>query len=105
MGTAFCLSLLSPNLPLGANGNVSLTQLLEVGPAEARERRRQARRTIRRTARRTARRVERRHNRYRSLPSNCVIAVIGGVRYWFCNGIYYRQTTDNGQTVYIIVNP
>jgi hypothetical protein len=58
--------------------------------------RRQARRVSRRTARRTTRRVARRHS------------VAGCARhsaYYYCGGVYYRPIVENGQTVYIVVNP
>ena len=59
----------------------------------------------RRTARRTARRVNRRHSHYYSLPKNCTKVFINGQRYFFCGGIYYMETIDNNENVFIIVNP
>jgi hypothetical protein len=82
----------------GAEGG---TPMIVFGPssAEAAPRhqvRRQARRVTRRTARRTTRRVARRHS-----VAGC--ALRSG--YYYCGGVYYRPIVENGQTVYIVVNP
>ncbi|MEO0882676.1 MAG: hypothetical protein AAFY34_08060 [Pseudomonadota bacterium] len=66
-----------------------------------------ARGVARRTTRRTARRVTRRHAYYYSLPATgCVVRLVGGVRYSYCGGVYYKTTIDDaGKTAYIIVTP
>ncbi|MFN3130864.1 hypothetical protein [Roseibium sp.] len=50
----------------------------------------------RRTARRTSRRVNRRHNISGCSPYNA---------YYNCGGVYYQAVTENGTTVYVVVNP
>ncbi|AEV36745.1 hypothetical protein PSE_2235 [Pseudovibrio sp. FO-BEG1] len=50
----------------------------------------------RRTARRTSRRVNRRHNIAGCTPYN---------GYYNCGGTYYQAITEDGKTVYVVVNP
>ena len=50
----------------------------------------------RRTARRTSRRVNRRHSISGCTPYNA---------YYNCGGVYYQAVTENGTTVYVVVNP
>lgn len=52
--------------------------------------------TARRTARRTSRRVNRRHSISGCTPYNA---------YYNCGGVYYQAVTENGTTVYVVVNP
>ena len=52
-------------------------------------------------ARRTTRRTVRRVNYYSALPAGCYWRA----PYHYCGGIYYEPTVQNGQDVYIIVNP
>ncbi|WP_415719836.1 hypothetical protein [Roseibium alexandrii] len=54
------------------------------------------RNAARRTARRTSRRVNRRQNISGCSPYNA---------YYNCGGVYYKAITENGATVYVIVNP
>ena len=51
------------------------------------------------------RRVNRRHDYYYSLPKGCEKVIISGELYHYCNGIYYAETIDKSDTVFIIVNP
>ena len=52
--------------------------------------------TARRTARRTSRRVNRRQSIAGCTPYNA---------YYNCGGVYYQAVTENGTTVYVVVNP
>ena len=73
--------------------------LISISQADARPRghaRREVRRVSRRTARRTTRRVVR-----RTSVAGCPLRT----GYYYCGGVYYRPITENGTTVYIVVNP
>ena len=52
-------------------------------------------------ARRTTRRTVRRINYYSVLPAGCYWRA----PYHYCGGIYYEPAVQDGQDVYIIVNP
>ncbi len=38
-----------------------------------------------------------------SLPSACRVFYSGGVKYWECGGVYYRQRYQGSQVVYVVV--
>jgi len=81
------------NAAVGNIGKIFSVATAEAGP-------------VVRSARRTSRRVTRRHAYYYSLPAGCVTRVVGGVRYSYCGGVYYKRTTvSSGRTAYVIVNP
>ena len=79
-------------------GGISLPTVAFVGEAAAQS---PERRSMRRTARRTARRTSQRVAYRNSLPAGCVRRGA----YWYCGGVYYQQSVQDGATVYIIVNP
>ncbi|MEL6200888.1 MAG: hypothetical protein AAFR39_00870 [Pseudomonadota bacterium] len=55
---------------------------------------------------RSARRSERRTTYYYSLPAGCVTRVVRGVRYSYCDGLYYQAVVDaSGIDAYIIIYP
>lgn len=60
-----------------------------------------SRQVARRTARRTSRRTSARMNYYNRLPGNCVRRI----PYYYCGGVYYEETVQNGNNVYVIVTP
>ncbi len=67
--------------------------------------RRGIRREVRRDVRRTVRRVNRRHQYYHALPRGCHKVFFNGLMHHRCGGIYYMPRFDNGQQIYIIINP
>ena len=62
----------------------------------------------RRTARRTSRRVSRRHavarSRIYTLPHGCRSIIRHSVRYYDCDGVYYRPFYEGNQVVYEVVD-
>lgn len=86
------------SMPATPNGAISLPTFSLVGEAAAQS---PERRSMRRTARRTARRTSERVAYRNSLPAGCVRRGA----YWYCGGVYYQQSVQNGVTIYIVVNP
>lgn len=42
---------------------------------------------------------------YRTLPPSCTIVVRSGVSYHYCGSVYYQQTWQGSDPVYVVVNP
>ncbi len=80
-------------------GRLDIT--LAVPSAEARVGRPATPLSVAGVARRTTRRTHRRMHYYSALPAGCYWRA----PYHYCGGIYYEPSVQNGQTVYIIVNP
>lgn len=98
LGAALGLGLMNMN-PFKPMVPEAALSLISISQANARPRghvRREVRRTSRRTARRTTRRVVRRRS-----VAGCPLRT----GYYYCGGVYYRPITENGTTVYIVVNP
>lgn len=81
------------------SGRLDIT--LAVPSAEARVGRPATPLSVAGVARRTTRRTLRRLHYYSALPAGCYWRA----PYHYCGGIYYEPSVQNGQTVYIIVNP
>ncbi|MEM8702997.1 MAG: hypothetical protein AAGF82_14325 [Pseudomonadota bacterium] len=97
---AKALTLAAAAFSIGYVGNVDLptpnstgSLSFKVGEASAQTASQNA---ARRTARRTSRRVNRRHNISGCTPYNA---------YYNCGGVYYQAVTQDGTTVYVVVNP
>ncbi len=82
-------------------GAARLDVTLAIPTAEARFGRPATPLSVAGVARRTTRRTVRRIRYYNALPVGCYWRA----PYHYCGGVYYQPTVQNGQTVYIIVNP
>ncbi len=82
-------------------GGARLDVSLAVPSAEARIGRPATPLSVAGVARRTTRRTVARINYYNVLPGGCYWRA----PYHYCGGVYYQPTVQNGQNVYIIVNP
>ena len=40
-----------------------------------------------------------------ALPGGCQKAIVGGVNYYRCNGVYYRPYYEGSTLVYVVENP
>lgn len=82
-------------------GEAQLEVTLAVSTAEARVGRPATPLSIAGVSRRTTRRTVRRMRYYNALPAGCYWRA----PYHYCGGIYYQPVVQDGQNVYIIVNP
>ena len=59
----------------------------------------------RRTRRRTTRRRVARGTRVYVLPTGCTTVITGGVKYYICDGVYYRPYYEGTTVIYVVENP
>jgi hypothetical protein len=101
VGAVAALVAFSIDVDIRGFDGARLDVTLAVQSAEARIGRPTTPLSVAGVARRTTRRTVRRMHYYNALPAGC----IWRAPYHYCGGIYYEPVVQNGQNVYIIVNP